>query len=267
MMGGKNIVSHAEVTGTGDALQINDSVYFTDSRVIGAGDSILGRGPSFFRRCEINSRGVYMWIRNTDANHGNVFIDCKFQTTGPNPTDIARAPTNGGRNYPYAEVVLIDCALGGITPAMWSAFGGDMSKMHLWEYRSTNLSDGKPADVSQRAPGSRQLTMEHDAETIANYRNPAYVLGGWTPAMSPIVLRSPTAASATSGSTATFSAEVAAVPDATYQWFKNGAAIRGATSASLTLPRVTAGDAGRYTLTATNASGSATSEAAALVVK
>jgi hypothetical protein len=34
--------------------------------------------------------------------------------------------------------------------------------------------------VSQRKPESKQLTKERDAETIANYSNPAYVLG-WAP--------------------------------------------------------------------------------------
>lgn len=267
IVGGKNIVSHVDMTGTGDALQINDSVYFTDSHIVGAGDSILGRGPSFFRRCEINSRGVFMWIRNTDASHGNVFVDCKFQSTGPTPTEIARAPMNGGRGYPHAEVVLLDCALGGFTPALWGTFGGDMAGMHLWEYHSTNLSDGQPADMSQREPGSKQLTMEHDAETIAHYRDPAYVLGGWSPAMAPLILTQPSATTTAIGRSATFTTEVAAIPDATYQWYENDAPIQGATAATLTVDGVKAGDAARYTVVATNASGSITSHRAILTVR
>jgi len=35
-------------------------------------------------------------------------------------------------------------------------------------------------DVSQRKPESRQLTKERDADIIANYSSPAYVLG-WAP--------------------------------------------------------------------------------------
>ena len=42
--------------------------------------------------------------------------------------------------------------------------------------------DGKPVDVSQRLPISRQLKQPDDAETIANYSNPKWVLGGnWDP--------------------------------------------------------------------------------------
>ena len=113
-----------------------------------------------------------MWIRNTSANHGNVFLNCGFKTLGGRETEIARAPTNKGQDYPYAEAVLINCALAGISPVGWGAVGGDTSNIHYWEYNSTNLSDGKPVDVSQRHPVSRQLTKDKDAQIIANYSNP-----------------------------------------------------------------------------------------------
>ena len=121
--------------------------------------------------------------------------------------------------------------------------------------------------MSQRHPASRQLTKEKDAEIIANYSNPAYVLGGWTPSMAPLILTQPAAVTATAGQTATFSVKVAAIPTATYQWFKNGAAINGATDATLKLGNVRAGDAATYTVRVTNGSGSATSSAATLVVR
>jgi hypothetical protein len=145
--------------------------------------------------------------------------------------------------------------------------GGDTSNVHYWEYNSTNVSDGKPVDASQRHPVSRQLTMEKDAETIANYSSPTWVLGGWTPTMAPLILTEPAAASATAGQTVTFSARVAAIPAATYQWLKNGVAISGATGAVLKLNAVRARDIADYAVTVTNASGSATSRAAGLTVR
>ena len=267
LAGGQNIVSHVTIVGSGDALQVNGSVYVTDSLIVGDGDTILGRGPAFFNDCELNSRAVYMWTRNTSANHGNVFLNCRFQTLGNGVTEIARAPTNRGRNYPNAEVVLINCALAGISPVGWGTVGGDTSNVHYWEYNSTNVGDGTPVDVSQRHPVSRQLTMEKDAEMIANYSNPTWVLGGWTPTMAPLILTQPAAVTAAAGQTATFSAKVAAIPAATYQWFRNGVAIRGATGATLRLDNVRAGDAADYAVTVTNGSGTASSRAAALKVK
>jgi pectin methylesterase-like acyl-CoA thioesterase len=180
LMGDRNILSHVTVIGSGDALQVNGPVYITDSLVVGDGDTILGRGPAFFYRTELQSNGVFMWIRNTAANHGNVFVECTFRKRGAGVTELARAPINNGRAYPNAEAVLINSKLEGISPAGWGAMGGDTANMHYWEYNSTNLGDGKPVDVSQRKAESRQLTKERDAEIIANYSNPAYVLG-WTP--------------------------------------------------------------------------------------
>ena len=199
LMGGQNIVSNVTIEGSGDALQVNDSVYLTDCRIAGFGDNILGRGPAFFDHCELISYfGPHVWVRNTSANHGNVFLHCTFKiakdqrvldqilpflrsnalldeksrTAGDWETVIARAPTNHGKNYPYCEVVLINCALAGIRPEGWGEVGDDTSNVHYWEYSSTNISDGKPVDVSQRRPFSRQLTQEQDAEIIANYSNP-----------------------------------------------------------------------------------------------
>ncbi len=258
------IVSNVNVAGSGDALQSNGSAYFTDSRIVGDGDTILGRGPAFFNNCELSSGGPFMWIRNTAENHGNVFVNCKFQTRGNQKTVIARAPTNGGKNYPYCEAVLIKCALAGIDPAGWGPLGGDTSNVHFWEYNSTNLSDGNPIDASLRHPASRQLTMEKDAATIAGYSDPAYILGGWIPKMAPLILLQPQSAAAKAGRTVELHIKLAAVPEASFQWYKNGKPISGATGEMLTLKNVTAADAAIYTVTAKNSSGSITSNKAVI---
>ena len=165
LSGEEIIVSHVTIVGSGDALQSNGSAYFTDCQITGDGDTILGRGPAFFQNCELSSMGPYMWIRNTSANHGNVFVNSVSKTRGSQETVIARAPTNGGKNYPYCEAVLIDCALSGYFPVGWGEIGGDTSNVRYWEYNSTNLSDRKPVDVGRRHPASRQLTLEKDAKS------------------------------------------------------------------------------------------------------
>ncbi len=267
-MGGQNIVSNVTIEGSGDALQVNESAYLTECQIVGYGDNVLGRGPAFFDHCELVSQfGPHMWIRNTSANHGNIFLNCRFRMIGDKETVIARSPTNNGKNYPYSEAVLINCALAGVSPEGWGPVGGDTSNIHYWEYNSTNISDGKPVDVSQRLPLSRQLTKEKDAEIIADYSNPAYVLGGWTPSMAPLILSQPAAVSTAAGQTAIFNVKVAAIPTATYQWFKNGTAIRGATDATLRIENVRADDVATYTVAVINRSGSVTSRAAALMVK
>ena len=180
--GEENIVSEVTVIGSGDALQVNGSTYLPDVKVIGGGDTILGRGPAFFERCDIQSVHAFMWIRNPATNHGNVFVDCRFTTLGGGQAELARLPANKGRNYPYAEAVLINATLNGIPPAGWGAIDGDASNVRFWEYNSRN-DDGTPVDVSQRHPASRQLDKVKDAETIANYRKPSFILNGWQPSL------------------------------------------------------------------------------------
>lgn len=261
------VVSHVNIVGSGDALQSNGSAYFTNCRITGDGDTILGRGPAFFRNCELSSMGPYMWVRNTAANHGNVFVNSVLKTRGNQDTVLARTPTNGGKNYPHAEAVLINCALSGIAPAGWGEIGGDTSNIHYWEYNSANLSDRKPVDVSRRHPASRQLTMDTDAEIIANYTNPAYVLGGWAPKMAPLILSQPDSIAVGIGKTAVFQVKAAAIPEAKYQWFKNGKPVSGATSAAMTLENVGRDDAAAYAVGVTNEVGTVTSGKAILQVK
>jgi pectinesterase len=191
--GSRNVVSWMNIKGSGDAVNLRGSVYLTECRIVGDGDTILGVGPAFFDHCEIQSIGPFMWIRNTDANHGNVFVNCTLiareRTANPNRTPqtrslsmpvFARLPNNHGLNYPYAEAVLIRCRLQGIAPSGWGPIEAETGHLHLWEFDSTDL-DGQPADATQRHPASKQLTLPQDAETIASYSKPEFILGGWMP--------------------------------------------------------------------------------------
>ena len=84
----------------------------------------------------------------------------------------------------------------------------------------------------------------------------------------------PVSTTAAIGFEATFSVTVTGTAPTTYRWSRNGVALPGATgtvatnnpTATLTLPRVAASDAGNYTVTVSNAFGSATSSAATLFV-
>jgi pectinesterase len=176
--GKRNILSNVRVIGAGDALQVNGLAYIVDSIIEGTGDTILGRGAAFFERCTLRSTRVFMWIRNTNANHGNVFKDCTFVGTAE-PTTLARSPKNGNSTYPFAEAVLLNCTLSGILPEGWSA-ADEGGKVRFWEYRSRN-PDGSLVDVSKRWLLSRQLDEKKDARRIAEYSNPAFVLDGWKP--------------------------------------------------------------------------------------
>lgn len=73
-------------------------------------------------------------------------------------------------------------------------------------------------------------------------------------------------ATITAGATATLYATAIASPSPSYQWRRNGLPIAGATGAQLRLASVSSSDAGVYTAIASNAGGSAASNAAVLTV-
>ena len=180
--GTKILVKNVNISGSGDALQTNGTAYYENVRIDGDKDIVLGRGAAFFKDCELHGPGPFMWIRNTAANHGNIFVNCKFYGTELDGSSLARAPINNKiYSYPYSESILINCQLDNIMPEGWGPVGGDLSQMRYWEYNSTNISDGKPVDTSKRAKFTRQLTLDKDKELIEFYSNPTNILNGWNP--------------------------------------------------------------------------------------
>jgi pectin methylesterase-like acyl-CoA thioesterase len=165
-----------------DTLQINGQAFISHCYIEGDVDFMWGTGPCFFQVCTCTmtrSRAYYTQIRNQPTNHGYVYSRCTFNG-GEGVADgfLSRIAT---AKYPASEVVLIDCTLtNAVGPIAWQV-SGDASRIHFWEYNS-HTPDGKPIDTSKRLPASRQLTQPADAETIAHYSTPAWVLGdNWTP--------------------------------------------------------------------------------------
>jgi len=170
-----NYIDNVHIIGSGDALQTNGSAYYNNCTIDGEGDTVLGRGPTYFNHCTLTSWGAFMWIRNTEENHGNVFIDCTFIGKGKDAV-ITRLPDNKGKNYPHAEVVMLNCKLENIPSVGWGPIDPSANSATLLEFNSHDLN-GNPIDVSQRHPVSRQLNPIQDAKTIADYYNSNFVLG------------------------------------------------------------------------------------------
>ncbi len=82
----------------------------------------------------------------------------------------------------------------------------------------------------------------------------------------PAFTQQPAALSVSVGASAAFAPTVTSTGAATYQWFKDGSAIAGATTTTYTIASTTAASAGNYALVATNWLGSTTSSVAALTV-
>lgn len=121
------------------------------------------------------SNSLFMWVRSTSASHGFVFVDCRFET--PDSTGDGPVLARNTAAYPDSEIVLIDSALGRINPAAWT-LPDDPGRIRYWESGSVDLTTGLAAETG------RQLDPERDANLIRQYRDPTFVLGGWTPDVS-----------------------------------------------------------------------------------
>jgi hypothetical protein len=83
----------------------------------------------------------------------------------------------------------------------------------------------------------------------------------------PTIITEPVSLTVEVGQTGTFSVTATGAATLTYQWFKNGVAISGATSSSYTTPPAVLGDSGSiFTVTVSNAVGTVTSNGATLTV-
>jgi pectinesterase len=197
------IIDRMTLNGSGDALTTYGTIYMVDSKLTGDGDTILAYAALFCLRCEVRSRGPFTWTRTPQGSHGNVFVDSTFiaideplpwtvaaDGTGGQKSSkvLARLPRNGPTssqaNFPYAEMVLINSRVSGVPPEGWGPVeeppGFDSSNVRFMEFNTMDLQ-GRPIDVSQRHPVSRQLTRQRDAKVIADYSTPEFVLAGWKP--------------------------------------------------------------------------------------
>lgn len=180
LMGERIALYGVRIFGSGDALQANGTIYMQDCELIGGGDTILGRGSLFAYHSKFyNDGGPFSWVRNVKPAHGDVFLECHFEGKPDAPADYGRTSSNHGTDYPDAEFVVINCTTRYFNPLGWSAIG--MESATMLEFQTRDADSGELVDVSGRHPWSRQLVDPDDAETIASYCDPAFVLNGWAP--------------------------------------------------------------------------------------
>ncbi|MBU6170668.1 MAG: immunoglobulin domain-containing protein [Verrucomicrobia bacterium] len=99
------------------------------------------------------------------------------------------------------------------------------------------------------------------AQYLDNFR----ISGPITDSLPPSIMSHPNDLRVGSGESASFSASADGT-SLSYQWYKNGSPISGATASSYTIPNAKASDAGNYTVIVANSAGTVTSNAATLTV-
>lgn len=112
--------------------------------------------------------------------------------------------------------------------------------------------------------GSYTVTVANGAGSVTS---PAFTLTVEGPVTVPRIVTMPFSQTALQDATVTFSVTAAGSQPLTYQWFKDGLTLGGATESTLVLTRVRPVDAGSYTVRVSNPVGSVTSDPALLVVQ
>lgn len=96
------------------------------------------------------------------------------------------------------------------------------------------------------------------------YLNNAQTITNNNGCIAPVILTQPVSQSADVGDNVTLSVVAYATTAMTYQWYKNGVAVGGATSSSLAITGIEAGEFGTYTVKVSTTCGNVTSTGAVL---
>ena len=195
----------------------------------------------------------------------------------PSPVSSAANPIilNVGQNYPSAASfsiifnqaggTIVRIEVGGTVPPGLTLAGSTLEGGRLViTNRPNGVIQGTPT-----TPGNYVVTVVGASQIVRSDSQGApweihfrVVASGTAPA----ITTQPASQTVTAGANVTFTAAADGSPEPTFQWRKDGTAISGATSATLTLSSVSAASAGAYSVVATNTVGSATSNAATLTV-
>ena len=187
-------------------------------------------------------------------------------------TLLSTTSSNGVSNGFYEADVLFN------TAKSWNSYRGalryngttsitDFRRVAIHEFGHV-LGLDHPDDVGQRVTAVMNATVS-DVDTLAadDIAGARAIYDPATVVIAPTISAQPASQTVTAGTAVSFSVTAAGTAPLSFQWYRNSlTAIPGATGASLTLAAVAASDAGNYTVTVSNAAGSATSTAAVLTV-
>lgn len=173
MEGDRAIFRKCRILGWQDTLYAGSGrQYYEDCYIAGSTDFIFGGAPAWFERCVLHFRaGGALTAASTPAEqpYGYVFSNCTI-------TGEPGVKAGLGRTWrPAAAVAFLNTKMSeAVQPVAWSDWGNpENQKTARYAEFNSQTPDGKPLDVSGRAPWSKQLTAEEAAKYII-----ANVLGG-----------------------------------------------------------------------------------------
>jgi len=158
----------------------------------------------------------------------------------------------------------------GQTATFSVAADGNAPLLYQWERNGTPIAGAASSSYTTppttTADNSSRFVVIISDKAGSVTSNPA-TLTVTTANVAPSLISQPVDQTVTAGQTATFSVTASGTAPLSYQWYKNGAAVGGATSPTYTTPAETTSDNGaQFTVVVSNSAGKVTSTAAALTV-
>jgi len=201
-------------------------------------------------------------ITFADAGNYDVMVT-NYKGTGTSNAAILTvvAPLPTITMQPISQAVLVGAPVGfavGLKSSVaesyqWQKDGVDIPGATSSEYGIASVTAG---DV-----GTYTVVVTNSAGSVTSNAATLAI------ALPPVITTDPATQTVNQGSPVTFSVAVTSNAYLSYVWRRNGVPIDGATSASYTIASAQATDAADYSVVVTNVAGSATSNAATLVVQ
>ena len=198
----------------------------------------------------------------SNATGNSAKITVTFSITG-GVTNIAPSITT----QPISQTVT---AGGGVTFAV--AASGSPTPTYQWNKDGAAIGGATSSTYSIAAvaagdAGTYTAVATNVAGTATSNGATLTVQPAPPPNTAPSFTTQPSGQTVTTGNSVSFTASASGNPAPTYQWKKDGVVLSGATSSSYSIASVASGDAGTYTVVATNSVSSVTSSGAVLTVQ
>ncbi|MDO8539231.1 MAG: immunoglobulin domain-containing protein [Opitutaceae bacterium] len=200
------------------------------------------------------------------------YIGAQNPGTSTPPPVIVSQPTSRIAVIGGSATFSVDVTIGG-TPFSWQ-FQNNVPLGEAWSRNGQDLGDlsASGGKYTNTTTGLSLTINSLTAADAGDYTVTICTAGGvvtsapatltFSNSAAPVITSQPQGASVTAGQTWSLIVAASGAPAPTYQWLKDGVAVAGATSGTLSLTNITAAAAGSYTVLVSNSAGSVTSNVA-----